>query len=129
MLLNEVDAIASHIQDRVGEHTNIIFGSSYDEALTGSLRVSLIVTGVRETGAATAYARKQQRQQQQRSSALPLTRWMRLGERSADDGAVWSDARAPGPPTALPSAPGPEATKRLRQARFAQYAGAMASAS
>ncbi|KAK4534758.1 hypothetical protein CDCA_CDCA02G0783 [Cyanidium caldarium] len=129
MLLNEVDAIASHIQDRVGEHTNIIFGSSYDEALTGSLRVSLIVTGVRETGAAAAYARKQQRQQQQRSSALPLTRWMRLGERSADDGAVWSDARAPGPPTALPSAPGPEATKRLRQARFAQYAGAMASAS
>ena len=131
MLLNEVDAIASHIQDRVGEHTNIIFGSSYDEALTGSLRVSLIVTGVRETGAAAAYARKQQRQQQQqqRSSALPLTRWMRFGERSADDGAVWDDARAPGPPTALPSAPGPEATKRLRQARFAQYAGAMASAS
>jgi cell division protein FtsZ len=47
LMLNEVNEIASFIRDHIGEHANIIFGSTYDESLTGSVRVSVIVTAGR----------------------------------------------------------------------------------
>eukprot|EP01116_Phalansterium_solitarium_P003325 TRINITY_DN14145_c0_g1_i1.p1 TRINITY_DN14145_c0_g1~~TRINITY_DN14145_c0_g1_i1.p1 ORF type:complete len:434 (+),score=121.22 TRINITY_DN14145_c0_g1_i1:114-1415(+) len=46
MSLGEVDEIATTVQEAVDPDANIIFGSTFDESLTGKLRVSLIVTGM-----------------------------------------------------------------------------------
>ncbi|KAK4529260.1 hypothetical protein CCYA_CCYA01G0117 [Cyanidiococcus yangmingshanensis] len=54
LMLHEVNEIASFIRDHIGEHANIIFGSAFDESLTGSVRVSVIVTAGRPDQAAQA---------------------------------------------------------------------------
>lgn len=47
MTLFEVDAAADCITKRVNEEkANIIFGSAYDESLQGSIRVSVVATGI-----------------------------------------------------------------------------------
>lgn len=47
MTLFEVDRAAHCITDRVlDENANIIFGSAYDESLEGSIRVSVVATGI-----------------------------------------------------------------------------------
>lgn len=47
MTLFEVDRAAHCITDRVlDENANIIFGSAYDENLEGSIRVSVVATGI-----------------------------------------------------------------------------------
>jgi cell division protein FtsZ len=43
----KVDEIASVVHHSVDPDANIIFGSTFDEKLTGKVRVSLIVTGMR----------------------------------------------------------------------------------
>jgi cell division protein FtsZ len=49
MTLFEVDRAATCITDKVlDENANIIFGSSYDETLDGSIRVSVVATGIEE---------------------------------------------------------------------------------
>lgn len=49
--LFEIDEAASRIKEEVDEDANIIFGSSYDEALAGKIRVSIVATGVEEKNA------------------------------------------------------------------------------
>ena len=44
--LMEIDEAASIIKEEVDDNANIIFGSSYDEALAGKIRVSIVVTGI-----------------------------------------------------------------------------------
>ena len=52
MTLFEVDAAAQKLIDEVeDENANIIFGSAYDHNLEGSIRVSVVATGI-ETGKA-----------------------------------------------------------------------------
>lgn len=46
--LFEIDEAASRIKEEVDEEANIIFGSSYDEALDGKIRVSIVATGIGE---------------------------------------------------------------------------------
>lgn len=46
--LFEIDEAASRIKEEVDEDANIIFGSSYDEALEGKIRVSIVATGIDE---------------------------------------------------------------------------------
>eukprot|EP00979_Chaetoceros_neogracilis_P006626 scaffold1345_cov265-Chaetoceros_neogracile.AAC.6 len=49
MTLFEVDRAAHCITERiVDENANIIFGSAYDESLDGSIRVSVVATGIDE---------------------------------------------------------------------------------
>lgn len=49
MTLFEVDRAATCITERLlDENANIIFGSSYDETLDGSIRVSVVATGIEE---------------------------------------------------------------------------------
>lgn len=50
--LFEIDEAASRIKEEVDEEANIIFGSSYDEALAGKIRVSIVATGIGEQMAA-----------------------------------------------------------------------------
>ncbi len=44
--LFEIDEAASRIKEEVDEDANIIFGSSFDEALVGKIRVSIVATGI-----------------------------------------------------------------------------------
>jgi len=46
LALTEVDECAGVIQDAIGHDANIIFGSTFDEKLSGRVKVSLIVTGM-----------------------------------------------------------------------------------
>jgi cell division protein FtsZ len=46
MTLFEVDEAANRIRDEVDPEANIIFGSTFDETLTGRMRVSVVATGI-----------------------------------------------------------------------------------
>ncbi len=46
MTLYEVDEAANRIREEVDEDANIIFGSTFDEALAGRMRVSVVATGI-----------------------------------------------------------------------------------
>ncbi len=46
MRLMEVDEAANHIRELVDPDANIIWGSAFNEALTGKIRVSVVATGI-----------------------------------------------------------------------------------
>lgn len=46
MTLFEADEACNRIRDEVDAHANIIFGTSFDEKLEGSMRVSVVATGI-----------------------------------------------------------------------------------
>ena len=46
MTLYEVDEAANRIRDEVDAEANIIFGSTFDEKLNGTIRVSVVATGI-----------------------------------------------------------------------------------
>jgi cell division protein FtsZ len=46
MTLFEVDEAANRIRDEVDPDANIIFGSTFDDKLTGKMRVSVVATGI-----------------------------------------------------------------------------------
>ena len=46
MTLYEVDEAANRIRDEVDKEANIIFGSTFEEELAGSIRVSVVATGI-----------------------------------------------------------------------------------
>jgi cell division protein FtsZ len=52
MTLFEVDEAANRIRDEVDPNANIIFGSTFDEALEGAMRVSVVATGIEAEGVA-----------------------------------------------------------------------------
>jgi cell division protein FtsZ len=46
MTLFEVDEACNRIRDEVDPNANIIFGSTFDEAMEGTMRVSVVATGI-----------------------------------------------------------------------------------
>ncbi|MFV3074129.1 cell division protein FtsZ [Niveispirillum fermenti] len=46
MTLFEVDEAANRIRDEVDPEANIIFGSTFDESMSGKMRVSVVATGI-----------------------------------------------------------------------------------
>ncbi|GAB5348034.1 cell division protein FtsZ [Alteriqipengyuania sp. 357] len=50
MKLLEVDEAANHIRELVDENANIIWGSAFNPNLEGKIRVSVVATGIDETG-------------------------------------------------------------------------------
>ncbi len=46
MTLMEVDEAANRIRDEVDPDANIIFGSTFDQSMQGSMRVSVVATGI-----------------------------------------------------------------------------------
>ncbi|UNU41947.1 cell division protein FtsZ [Sphingopyxis sp. YF1] len=50
MRLMEVDEAANHIRELVDPDANIIWGSAFNEALQGKIRVSVVATGIDGTG-------------------------------------------------------------------------------
>jgi cell division protein FtsZ len=56
MGLYEVDAAANRIREEVDPEANIIFGSTFDNSLEGSMRVSVVATGIDVPAAQQAVA-------------------------------------------------------------------------
>lgn len=56
MTLYEVDEAANRIRDEVDPEANIIFGSTFDEKLNGTIRVSVVATGIGHTKSQTSMA-------------------------------------------------------------------------
>lgn len=55
MTLFEVDKAAQRVTEEVEDETaNIIFGSAYDNSLEGSIRVSIVATGIDDMNPAMA---------------------------------------------------------------------------
>ncbi len=52
MTLFEVDEAANRIREEVDPEANIIFGSTFDEALEGKMRISVVATGIEQLAAA-----------------------------------------------------------------------------
>ncbi len=52
MTLFEVDEAANRIREEVDPDANIIFGAAFDEGMNGSMRVSLVATGIEAEGMA-----------------------------------------------------------------------------
>jgi cell division protein FtsZ len=46
MTLFEVDEAANRIREEVDQEANIIFGSTFDERLSGKMRISVVATGI-----------------------------------------------------------------------------------
>src|SRR3954462_5059833 len=46
MTLFEVDAAATRVREEAGPDANVIFGSTFDPAMAGRVRVSVVVTGI-----------------------------------------------------------------------------------
>lgn len=69
--LMEIDEAANIIKEEVDDNANIIFGSSYDEALAGKIRVSIVVTGISDG--------------KPQPEALPRTKEPSLIDQSYDD--------------------------------------------
>ena len=74
MTLFEVDEAANRIREEVDENANIIFGSTFDMALDGKIRVSVVATGIdvdnsayvsNPKGAASRILQEPQKQQMQ----------------------------------------------------------------
>lgn len=51
MTLYEVDEACNRIRDEVDPQANIIFGSTFDEKMEGTMRVSVVATGIEAAGA------------------------------------------------------------------------------
>ncbi|MEZ5847890.1 MAG: cell division protein FtsZ [Geminicoccaceae bacterium] len=62
MTLFEVDAAANRIREEVDSDANIIFGSTFDESMSGSMRVSVVATGIENA---------ERRQQAEERAAAP----------------------------------------------------------
>jgi cell division protein FtsZ len=52
MTLFEVDEAATRIREEVDPEANIIFGSTFDQNLTGKIRISVVATGIEAVGQA-----------------------------------------------------------------------------
>lgn len=57
--LMEIDEAVNIIREEVDENAEIIFGSSYDDSLSGRIRVSIVVTGIDDEAMAPAMKNKE----------------------------------------------------------------------
>lgn len=57
--LMEIDEAVNIIREEVDENAEIIFGSSYDDSLSGRIRVSIVVTGIDDEATAPAMKNKE----------------------------------------------------------------------
>ncbi|APG09304.1 MULTISPECIES: cell division protein FtsZ [Bradyrhizobium] len=138
LTLFEVDEAATRIREEVDQDANIIVGATFDEALDGLIRVSVVATGIEQatiarntqaTSAPVANAAPQQIQQVQQAPAAPaaaaesrladLTARLRADNQRMAERAQKLEAQIP---AAAPTAPRPN----VERAALAAIAAAVA---
>ncbi|MBR0911977.1 cell division protein FtsZ [Bradyrhizobium japonicum] len=143
LTLFEVDEAATRIREEVDQDANIIVGATFDEALDGLIRVSVVATGIEQatiarntqaTSAPVANAAPQQIQQVQQAPAAPaaaaesrladLTARLRADNQRMAERAQKLEAQIP---TAAPGAAAPAAPRpNVERAALAAIAAAVA---
>ncbi|OYW45504.1 MAG: cell division protein FtsZ [Sphingomonadales bacterium 32-68-7] len=96
MKLLEVDEAANHIRELVDPEANIIWGSAFNPDLDGKIRVSVVATGIEQSGEQTPSASQQfgfGMQRGPKKPVLPLPTEAELAEDAAEEPAV---LQAPG---------------------------------
>ncbi len=81
MTLFEVDEAANRIRDEVDSDANIIFGSTFSDAMAGKMRVSVVATGI---DAGDAQLRAPQPQQAPKAAPKPISIGGGIGPRRAE---------------------------------------------
>jgi len=125
LTLFEVDEAATRIREEVDQDANIIVGATFDEALDGLIRVSVVATGIEQAQisrsvSATASAAPHA----VTASPAPDSRLAELTARLRADNARLAE-RAQKTEAATP-APAPRATNNVERAALAAIAAAVA---
>jgi len=118
LTLYEVDEAATRIREEVDQDANIIVGATFDESLDGIIRVSVVATGIDNTG--------MQRQPVQTEAALKELASKMRNTRSADRIERSPAPASPAPAVAAAAAPAPAAASLATVESAAQAAVAAA---
>jgi cell division protein FtsZ len=134
MTLYEVDEAANEIRNEVDPDANIIVGSTFDEALDGTVRVSVVATGIdaetvtqpvrRPEPVAAAWRGREARPNRQ--SEPVVRRQMDAVAVNETSRTGLTDGAAAASPTAEDASPEPTMAEKLA-ARAAEHAQAMAT--
>lgn len=143
LTLFEVDEAATRIREEVDQDANIIVGATFDEALDGLIRVSVVATGIEQaaiarnsqaTSAPVANAAPQQIQQGQQAPAAPaaaaesrladLTARLRADNQRMAERAQKLEGQVPAAAPAQAAAPAPR--QNVERAALAAIAAAVA---
>ncbi|MEQ8388571.1 MAG: cell division protein FtsZ [Alphaproteobacteria bacterium] len=109
MTLYEVDEAANRIREEVDPEANIIFGSTFDEAMEGQLRVSVVATGIDAEAIGARHPEIRERTEARARLAQPTTN--HAGPvRPAVVATTASPAFRPSPVSPMPGQPQPVAT-------------------
>ncbi|HKU05296.1 MAG TPA: cell division protein FtsZ [Bradyrhizobium sp.] len=131
LTLFEVDEAATRIREEVDQDANIIVGATFDEALDGVIRVSVVATGIEQAAVARSLSGAAAPAAQATPSASPENRLadltarlradnQRLAERAQKLEAAVSTHVAPA------AAPAPRGQSNLERAALAAIAAAVA---
>jgi cell division protein FtsZ len=132
LTLFEVDEAATRIREEVDQDANIIVGATFDEALDGIIRVSVVATGIEQSQIASRIAPPPAPQQAQAVASnggvaenrlADLTARLRADNQRLAERAAKLEAQIP---TAMPAAPAPARPANVERAALAAIAAAVA---
>jgi len=133
LTLFEVDEAATRIREEVDQDANIIVGATFDEALDGIIRVSVVATGIEQAAVARSLSASSAAAPapQAAPAASPenrladLTARLRADNQRLAERAQKLEAAVSAQVTAAP-APAPRATNNVERAALAAIAAAVA---
>jgi cell division protein FtsZ len=132
LTLFEVDEAATRIREEVDQDANIIVGATFDEALDGVIRVSVVATGIEQSQIASRIAPPQVQQQAPAATGgtaenrlADLTARLRADNQRLAERAAKLESQ---PPAAMPAAPvaAPARPANVERAALAAIAAAVA---
>jgi len=132
LTLFEVDEAATRIREEVDQDANIIVGATFDEALDGVIRVSVVATGIEQSQIASRIAPPQVQQQAPAATGgtaenrlADLTARLRADNQRLAERAAKLESQAP---AAMPAAPvaAPARPANVERAALAAIAAAVA---
>jgi cell division protein FtsZ len=130
LTLFEVDEAATRIREEVDQDANIIVGATFDEALDGVIRVSVVATGIDQSAVARSISGNSAPAAQATPQASPENRLADLtarlradNQRLAERAQKMESAAAP---TTLATPTAPRATTNVERAALAAIAAAVA---
>ncbi|HZR89552.1 MAG TPA: cell division protein FtsZ [Bradyrhizobium sp.] len=132
LTLFEVDEAATRIREEVDQDANIIVGATFDEALDGVIRVSVVATGIEQSQIASRIAPPQVQQQAPAATGgtaenrlADLTARLRADNQRLAERAAKLESQ---PPAAMPAAPvaAPTRPANVERAALAAIAAAVA---
>jgi cell division protein FtsZ len=128
LTLFEVDEAATRIREEVDQDANIIVGATFDEALDGVIRVSVVATGIEQSQIASRIAPPQVQQQAPAATGgtaenrlADLTARLRADNQRLAERAAKLESQAPAAPVAAPARPA-----NVERAALAAIAAAVA---